>query len=67
MRRARALRKIVITVLEVDCVMAEAGDELYILDETRNGKVFQVAKVREPMNDFYATCDQIEVLNDSVH
>lgn len=47
--------------------MAQTGDELYILDETRNGKVFQVAKVAEPMNDFYASRDQIEVLNDSVH
>lgn len=67
MKRAKALCKISITVLDVACVMAQPGDELYILDTTRNGKVFQVAKVSEPMNDFYATCDQIEVLNDSVH
>lgn len=67
MKRARALCAISITVLDVECVMAQPGDELYILDETRGGKVFQVAKVNEPMNDFYATRDQIEVLNDNIH
>lgn len=64
MKQATALCKISITMLDVECVMAYPGDRLYIIDSTRNGKVYQVAKVSEPMNDFYAAADQIEVCND---
>ncbi len=67
MRRAIALCKIDLTVMDVTITMCEAGAQLYIIDETRDGKVFNVALYSDPLKTFYATADQIEVTDDSIH
>ena len=65
MKKGRALQTITNTVLDVTITLANAGDQLYILEDL--GDAYEVATVDEPMNTFYASKNQVGVSSDSVH